>query len=93
MQLGIDHVNDDFQAKIDLVEQMGDDIDALDAKSRNDTMRIFGLEEGNEESYHDLMANIVYNVLKIACPEETWEQDDIKRAFEQADQQMENREL
>ena len=81
MQLDIDHLNDDFQAKIDLVEQMEDDIDALDAKSRNDTMRIFGLEEGNEESYHDLKANIVDNVLKIACPEETWEQDDIKRAF------------
>ena len=48
---------------------------------RDDTMRIFGLEEGNEESYHDLRANIVDNVLKIACPEETWEQDDIKRAF------------
>ena len=81
MQLDIDHLNDDFRANIDLVEKMEDDIDALDANSRNDTMSIFSLEEGNEESYHDIRVNIVANVLKIACPEETWEQDDVNWAF------------
>ena len=81
MQLDIDQLNDDFHEKVDLLQQMENDIDVLDAKSRNDTMRIFGLEERGEESYNELRTQIIENVLKIACPEETWERDDIKRAF------------
>ena len=81
MQLDIDQLNDDFHEKIDLLQQMENDIDVLTAKSRNDTMRIFGLEERGEESYNELRTQIIENVLKIACPEETWERDDIKRAF------------
>ena len=81
MKLDIDLLNEDFQTKVDLIEEMEEDIDILDARSRTDTMRIFGLEEIEHDSYTELRKNIVDNVLKIACPEENWEPDDITRAY------------
>ena len=86
MQLDIDQLNDDFHDKMDLMQQLENDIDVLDAKSRNDMMRVFGLEQRGEESYNELRNNIVENVLKLACPEETWERDDIKRAYRTGDE-------
>ena len=81
MQLDIDQLNEDFQNKVDMMDKIDQDIDTLDARSRKDTIRIFGLEEVEQESYNDLRRNIVDQVFKIADPEESWETDDIKRAF------------
>ena len=41
-------------------------------------MRVFGLQE---EDYEDSKALVTEKVLKLACPDQDWEPDDLQRAF------------
>ena len=81
MQLDIDQLNDDFQNKTDLIETIEKDIHIFDARSRIDTLRIFGFEESEHESYNELRTNVVDQVLNVACPEENLEAVDIKKVY------------
>lgn len=81
MQLDIDYLSDHIDQKVTLVEKLDKDIDRLESLEKADSMRIFGLSVEANESSENLKEYVVNNVLNVACPEEEWQSDDLKRVF------------
>ena len=44
-------------------------------------VRIFGLQTNDTDDYNMLRRKVVNDVLNVACGEEEWSTDDIKRVF------------
>ncbi|MEW8542875.1 MAG: hypothetical protein AB2693_05020 [Candidatus Thiodiazotropha sp.] len=81
MQLDIDYLNEQIEQKEDTLNQLDKDIDRLEKYARADSLRIFGLPECTGESNENIREHVIRNVLKVACPSERWELDDIKKAY------------
>lgn len=82
LQLDIDTLNTIFDEKLDKIQRLDEDLDRLEANSRKENMRIFGLPEyENETDDLSLNQNITNNVLKVAYPEVSWNDDDIVDAY------------
>ena len=81
MQLDIDYLNDQIEQKEDTLNQLDKDIDRLEKNAGADTVRVFGLPEYTGESSENIRGHVIRNVLEVACPTESWEPDDIKRAY------------
>lgn len=78
IQLDIDHLNEVFETKLVMLDELEDDVDKLEKETRKSTMRIFGLQE---EPNENIKAVVTEKVLKLACPYEDWNPDDIQRAY------------
>ena len=79
MQLDIDNLNERFESKLELLDDLARNVEHLERESRKSTMSVFGLPEN--ENHEVLKALVAEKVLKAACPEEDWEPDDMIRAF------------
>lgn len=78
MQLDIDELNDMFQSKNELLNTLELNVENLERESRKGIMRVFGLPEETKENTKALVTE---KVLKLACPDQDWEPDDLQRAF------------
>lgn len=79
LQLDIDDLSDQVTAKTKLIDALDKDIDQLEAYSRRDTVRVFGLPEMLNESYETIKQYVIDSVLKVARPDINWSPDDIVR--------------
>ena len=75
--MDIDELNDELERKSKTIETLDKDVDRLEAYSRRDTLRIFGLPEMVRESHESLKKNVITSVLNVACPDINWYQEHI----------------
>ena len=79
LQLDVDEVIGELEKKSEIIDNLDNDIDRLEAYSRRDTLRVFGLPELANESYEMLKGYVISSVLNVACPLIDWRPEDIIR--------------
>lgn len=73
-------MNDEFDRKFDRIENLDKDIDNLEAYSRRENIRIFGLPEDPNETPASIKEKLVNEVFRVASPDTAWSARDILRA-------------
>ena len=63
------------------MNQLDKDIDRHEKHACAHTVCVFGLPERTSESSENICEHVIRNVLAAACPTESWEPNDIKRAY------------
>ena len=79
LRLDIDELYDRLEEKDTLIDKLDQDVDRLERYSRRDTIRVFGLKERINESYDTIKQYVIDSVLKLACPDVEWSDEDIVR--------------
>lgn len=79
LRLDIDYLSDQLDFKASVIDNLDKDVERLERYSRRDTLRVFGLVERVNEQYDNIKQYAIDSVLKIACPDTEWSEDDIVR--------------
>lgn len=79
LQLDIEYLSDQLDRKTEIINNLDKDVEHLEAYSRRDTLRVFGLPETINETYENLKEYVISSVLKVACPHIDWSPEDIVR--------------
>lgn len=78
LQLDVEYIHNKIEMQQSKLDDMNQDIDFIEREARKSTIRVFGLEESDQESNWQLKDKVLNKVLKVSCPEEDWQKDDIK---------------
>jgi len=76
----VDSLNDEVERNSDRLRRVEEAIEDIDRQSRKCNVRIFGLVQKSGETHESLKELIIEKVLKKACPDESWQQEDVKCA-------------
>ncbi|MEW8547341.1 MAG: hypothetical protein AB2693_27855 [Candidatus Thiodiazotropha sp.] len=79
LRLDIDYLSDQLDFKASIIDDLDKDVERLERYSRRDTIRVFGLVERVNERYDNIKQYVIDSVLKVACPDTEWSEDDIVR--------------
>ena len=79
LTLDIDGLHEQLDYKDTLIENLDQDVERLERYSRRDTIRVFGLMERVNEGYDNIKQYVIDSVLKLACPDVEWNEEDIVR--------------
>lgn len=79
LRLDIDYLSDQLDFKSSIIDNLDKDVEKLERYSRRDTIRVFGLAERVNERYDNIKQYVINSVLKVACPDIEWSEDDIVR--------------
>lgn len=79
LQLDVDALADELYSKSESINKLDNDIDQLEAYSRRDTVRVFGLPEQENENYATIKQYVIDEVLSVARPDIQWSSKDIVR--------------
>ena len=77
-RLDVEHLDNELQRKCLEIDQLKLDLDRLEQYCKRSSMRIFGLQPLEHENPDTIKEQIVNDVLKVACPDELWDQSAIK---------------
>ena len=76
LRLDIDELYGRLEEKDTLIDKLDQDVDRLERYSRRDTIRVFGLKKRINESYDTIKQYVIDSVLKLACPDVEWSDED-----------------
>ena len=90
LHLDVDEISEELDKKTAIIENLDKDVDRLEAYSRRDTIRVFGLPEMVNETYDKLKGYVISSVLNVACPHFDWGPEDIVRTHRVGKQDASN---
>ena len=90
MQLDIDALADDLDNKVEIINKLDNDIDQLEAYSRRDSVRVFGLPIQENENYETIKQYVIDEVLSVVRPDIPWAPKDIVRTHRVGSENMDN---
>lgn len=79
LRLDIEYLSEQLDFKSSIIDNLDKDVEKLERYSRRDTIRVFGLVEIVNERYDNIKQYVIDSVLKVACPDIEWSDNDIVR--------------
>ncbi|MEW8548564.1 MAG: hypothetical protein AB2693_34110, partial [Candidatus Thiodiazotropha sp.] len=79
LQADVDYLNEEFDRKYECLDSLDKDIDRLEAYSRRENIRVFGIPEDCDETPTNIKEKLL-EVFRVASPHKSWSPRDILRA-------------